>query len=125
MNIVKRLTDDTMCDQCDRLCEAGELFVISYTAVPLSCDAGTDMVPVLGTCARCCKAPKGFQPGWDLYGVSQLDLLSFAKTSILEAAENGASDLETASALRKLESIGKHLHIRIDGPQGPQWYAGE
>jgi hypothetical protein len=49
-----------------------------------------------------------------------MDLLSFAKTSILEAAENGASDLETASGLSKLESIRKHLRLPSDAPDGRQ-----
>jgi hypothetical protein len=117
MNIVERLSDSTTYDQCTYLIAAGELFVTGYVEVPISCDGATDMVPVIGMCARCAEVPNGFQPGWDLYNVSELDLLDFADDNLCDAAENSLSDRELSSAMRTMTSVRKYLLARTDEGQ--------
>jgi hypothetical protein len=109
MNIVERLSDGTTCDQCACPIAAGELFVTGYVEVPISCDGATDMVPVIGMCARCAELPNGFQPGWDLYNVSEFDLLDFADDNLHVVAENSPSDLEMTSAMHTMTSVRKYL----------------
>ena len=118
MNIVEKLTEDTTCDACNCLIEAGELFVTGYVEVPFAGDGGTDMVPVIAMCAHCGEIPNGFQPGWDLYNVSESDLLEFADESIQEAAECGAAEPDILSAIKTIESATNYLQSRIDERQG-------
>jgi hypothetical protein len=60
-------------------------------------------------CARCAEVPNGFQPGWDLYNLSELDLLDFADDNLREAAENSPGDPELSSAMRTMTSAREYL----------------
>jgi hypothetical protein len=117
MNIVERLSDGTTCDQCARPIAAGELFVTGYVEVPISCDRATDMLPVIGMCAGCADVPNGFQPGWDLYNVSESDLLDFGDDNVHEVAGNSCSDLEISSVRHTMTHIRKYLLARTDEEQ--------
>lgn len=76
------------------------------------------MVPVIGMCARCAEVPSGFQPGWDLYNVSESDLLDFADHNLRGTAENSPGDPELSSAMRTMASVREYLLPRTDEEQG-------
>jgi hypothetical protein len=117
MNIVERLSDGTTCDQRACPIATGELFVTGSVEVPISCDGATDIVPVIAMCARCAEVPNGFQPGWDLYNVSEFDLLDFADDNLHAVAKNSPGDLEMSSAMHTIASVRKYLLARTDEEQ--------